>query len=640
MPWNLITLIHGQLAQCSLPLPMSFPQSDLHFYHPLTCISLNHVCPFTTNYLFGSIHFSPIVKENLYHLPIPMECWYVQRSVAFLRNPTWLANANTQNRMVSKQMLDNIHLLPFLFTFKKMQTQHWLCQSITHLPACSRKHALSIGTTHWRTKVPKDVNCMACLTKQCSHQQSLLSKTNSSAVHTQTQQQSFLFNPQNSSKNMHTSAPSLVQGICIRKCFNHKPILWGAHILTGPQEKHAKLCASLITFYHICMDVQTDAMKPHQPDPWTIGSMQSAIANAISHTLTFISTTLRCISLNHISPFITTYLPSSIHFSSILKENLYHIFAPFLCWYVQRSGAILRNPTLLANANTQKRMFSKPIVDNICLLPFYFTFKKTQTQHWLCQSITHLSACSRKPALSIGRIHWWTNVPKDANRMECLEKAMFWTAFFALKGNSNAVHTQTQQQSFLFNPQNSSKNMHTSTPFLMHTISMRKCFNYKPFLTGANILTGPQEKHANLCASLITFYPICMDVQTDAMKPHQPYPWKIGSLQSAIANVVPTIWSAFLPPWHAFLWITSVHSSQITLLAAFRSAPFWRRISTTSLCPPNADVYKGVQPSWGVHHGQRTNAGQYPFIALLFHSQENANTILIVSEHNTSTWLI
>ena len=248
-----------------------------------------------------------------------------------------------------------------------------------------------------------------------------------------------------------------MQAISTRKGFKRKPLLWGDHKLTWPQEKHAKLCASLITFYPICMDVQTDAMKPHQPDPWTIGSMQSAIANAISHTLTFISTTLTCISLNHVSPFITTYLPSSIHFSSILKENLYHIFAPFFCWYVQRSGAILRNPTLSANANTQKRMFSKPILDNICLLPFYFTFKKMQTQHWLCQSITHLSACSRKPALSICRIHWRTNVPKDANRMEGLEKAMFWTTFFALKGNSNAVHTQTQQQSFLFNPPNSSK---------------------------------------------------------------------------------------------------------------------------------------------------------------------------------------
>ena len=57
--------------------------------------------------------------------------------------------------------------------------------------------------------------------------------------------------------------------------------------------------------------------------------------------------------------------------------------------------------------------------------------------------------------------------------------------------------------------------------------------------------------------------------------------------------------------WHAFLWIVSFHSSQITSKAAFTSAPFWRRISATSLCPECADVYKGVAPSWGFPHGQQ-----------------------------------
>ena len=69
-----------------------FPHSDLHFYHPLTCISLNHVCPFITNYLIGSIHFSPILKENLYHLLAPFLRWYVQGSNIILRSPTWSAN--------------------------------------------------------------------------------------------------------------------------------------------------------------------------------------------------------------------------------------------------------------------------------------------------------------------------------------------------------------------------------------------------------------------------------------------------------------------------------------------------------------------------------------------------------------------
>ena len=142
----------------------------------LTCISLSHVCSFTTNHLTSSIHFSTILKENLYHLLMPIVCWYVQRSVAFLSNPTWSANANTQKRMVSKQMLDNIRLLPFYVAFKKMQTQHWLRQKITHLPGCSRKHALSIVTTHWCTNVKKDANHIGYSQKQCSKQHSLLSK--------------------------------------------------------------------------------------------------------------------------------------------------------------------------------------------------------------------------------------------------------------------------------------------------------------------------------------------------------------------------------------------------------------------------------------------------------------------------------
>ena len=171
--------------------------------------------------------------------------------------------------------------------------------------------------------------------------------------------------------------------------------------------------------------------------------------------------------------------------------------------------------------------------------------------------------------------------------------------------------------------------MHTTAPSLLQAISIRKCFNRKPLLRGAHTLTWPQNKHAKLCASLITFYPICTDVQIDAMKPHQPYPWTIGSMQSATANAIPTFWPSFLSPWHTFLWIKSVHSSQITVLEAFTSAPFWRRMSTTSLCPWNADVYKGVRSSWGVQHGQQTNTGQYPYIGLIFHIQEYTNTIFI-----------
>ena len=150
-----------------------------------------------------------------------------------------------------------------------------------------------------------------------------------------------------------------------------------------------------------------------------------------SHTLTFISTTPTCISLKHVCPFIRNYLTSSIHLSAILKENLYHLLAPFLCCYKQRSGAILSSAPWSANANTQKRMVSKQKLDDIHLLSFYFTFKKTQTQHWLHKSVTHRPACSSKDALSVGTTHWCTNVPKDANHTACLTKAVLWTTVFA-----------------------------------------------------------------------------------------------------------------------------------------------------------------------------------------------------------------
>ena len=91
-----------------------FPQSDLHFYHPLSCISLNRVCPFITNYLTSSIHFSPTLKENLYHLLMPMDCWYVQRSAAILRSPPWSAHTSTQKRTMRKQMLAISVYCPFI----------------------------------------------------------------------------------------------------------------------------------------------------------------------------------------------------------------------------------------------------------------------------------------------------------------------------------------------------------------------------------------------------------------------------------------------------------------------------------------------------------------------------------------------
>ena len=173
MLWNLINLIHGQLAQYSLPLPMLFPQSDLHFYHPLTCIPLNHVFPFTTNYLIGSIYSSTILKENLYHLLMPMECWCVQRSAAILRIPTWSASECW-----------TISISYPLFHIQEIQTQYWLHKSITHLPGCSRKPALSIDRRQWCTNVPKDAYSMACLVKAMLWTTFFVFKKISIAVHT------------------------------------------------------------------------------------------------------------------------------------------------------------------------------------------------------------------------------------------------------------------------------------------------------------------------------------------------------------------------------------------------------------------------------------------------------------------------
>ena len=152
-----------------------FHSCTLHFISStLTCISLNHVSLFSTDYLFSSIHFSPILQENLYHFFAPFACWYVQRSGAILRNPTCSANANKQKWMIRKQMLDNIHFLSSYFTFKK-KCKHiftWLHQTITYLHACSRKHALSIGKTDSPTDVPDVPIACHVWQKQCSEQNS------------------------------------------------------------------------------------------------------------------------------------------------------------------------------------------------------------------------------------------------------------------------------------------------------------------------------------------------------------------------------------------------------------------------------------------------------------------------------------
>ena len=121
-----------------------------------------------------------------------------------------------------------------------------------------------------------------------------------------------------------------------------------------------------------------------------------------SHALNFISSTFTYVFLKQVSPFIRNYLTRSICCSTILQQNLYHGFPPHICWYVQRGGAILRNPTYSANANAQKNMATKQMLHNIHFLPSIFACNKTKTHLWQHQSITDLSHCLRVHALPIG----------------------------------------------------------------------------------------------------------------------------------------------------------------------------------------------------------------------------------------------
>ena len=186
-PWKLINLIHGQFAQCNLPLPMSFPQSGLHFSHPDMHLSESR--------LFIHDKLPPKQHSLQHHSEgesLPPLCTLL----VLIRATEWchseesnMANKCNHTKQDGQQAnTEHVNLLLFLLTFKKTQTHNWLHQSITHLPACSRKHALSLGTTHWCTNVPKDANRMACVKKAVLWMTFCAFKWNSSLVHTQTQQ--------------------------------------------------------------------------------------------------------------------------------------------------------------------------------------------------------------------------------------------------------------------------------------------------------------------------------------------------------------------------------------------------------------------------------------------------------------------
>ena len=141
-----------------------------------------------------------------------------------------------------------------------------------------------------------------------------------------------------------------------------------------------------------------------------------------SNTLHCISSTLAYISLNQVSPFLRNYLSGSIYICSVLQQNFYHLFAPVFRWYVQRTGASLRNPTWSANAKAQNQDGQQTNDAQYSLLVLLSHIQETKTHHWQNQTMMHLPQRLRKHALSIGRICSCTNVPKDANCMSSVAK--------------------------------------------------------------------------------------------------------------------------------------------------------------------------------------------------------------------------
>ena len=57
-------------------------------------------------------------------------------------------------------------------------------------------------------------------------------------------------------------------------------------------------------------------------------------------------------------------------------------------------------------------------------------------------------------------------------------------------------------------------------------------------------------------------------------------------------------------------------------------------------CENSRDLNMSNKQKHRGNDGQETNVGQYPFLALLFHIQENVSIALLASKHNTSTCLL
>ena len=154
-----------------------------------------------------------------------------------------------------------------------------------------------------------------------------------------------------------------------------------------------------------------------------------------------------------------------------------------------------------------------------------------------------------------------------------------------------------------------------------------------------NYLFGCKKRMLNYVHHQITFYTIFMDVRTHVMEPHQHYPWIIGSMQSAIAYDIPMLCISFLVTSHSFLYIRILHSGGITFLAAFTSAPFCSKTSTTFLHLFCADTYKGVAPSWGIQHAQQTQMRKKKMVRRqMLHNIHSLQFFQTVKQTKTHLW--
>ena len=353
MPWNLITLVHGQLAQCSLPLPKPFTHSDLHFHYsgmhfPELCLPNHHKLPYKQHSL----------QPHCEGESLPPLCTLL----VLIRTKKWCHPSETNMFSKCKHTKEDgqqtsAGQYPFIALLVHIQAN-------ANIALFASKHNTSISLLQGTFSFYWDNALMHNCPKRCqSH--GIFGKSNAlnnilsfqrkfkcgsysySAIKLRIQPSELI------KKHAH-KCPIQVQAISMIKCLKHKPLLGGSshsHIIARKAFQTMRITNHILSHMHECANWCHETSLLLSMDNWL-----NAVCHCQSHlhTLTFIFTTLACISLNYACPIITNYLTSSIHFSPIVKENLYHLFAPFLCWYVQRSGAILSETNMFSKCKHTK----------------------------------------------------------------------------------------------------------------------------------------------------------------------------------------------------------------------------------------------------------------------------------------------